>query len=179
MKKIIIIFILLTLSIYCNSLSKVNTLQAKVVEKTYINKNTKEKSYIFQLKYPDKAYKEILSPKINAGEKYIYNGKKKQVYYPLLGDTFIEDVDNDENYILQGIKLIKDGRKNYTEENGEISIVDMGDGISLNFSNYKVVDNINFPHKVEIYEGKRLISQLEFSEVKVNKSLDDKQFIIK
>lgn len=179
MKKIFILLMLLSFSLYPNSLSKVNTLQAKVSEKTFINKNTKEKTYNFQLKYPDKAYKEILSPKINTGEKYIYNGKKKQVFYPLLGDTFVDDIDSDENYILQSIKLIKDGRKNYTEENGEIKTLDMGDGINLVFSNYKEVDNLNFPYKVEIFQGNRLVSQIEFSDVKLNKSLDDKQFIIK
>jgi len=179
MKKILMTFLVITSFIYCNSLSKINSIQAKVTEQTFINKNTKEKVYTFQMKYPDKVYKEMLSPKINIGEKYIYNGKKKQVFYPLLGDSFIEEIDEDENYILQAIKAIKDGRKTFTLENNEIKTLDMGDGITITFSAYKVFDNLNFPLKVEVFDGKRLVSKLVFSEIKINKVIDDKIFNIK
>lgn len=179
MKKVLIVFLMITSFIFSNSLSKINSIQAKVNEKTFVNKNTKEKIYTFQMKYPDKVYKEIISPKLNLGEKYIYNGKKKQVFYPLLGDSFIEDIDEDENYILQAIKAIKDGRKTFTLENNEIKNLDMGDGINITFSGYKNFDGINFPSQVEIFDGKRLVSQLFFSEIKINKTIDDKIFIIK
>lgn len=179
MKKILMAFLVITSFIYCNSLSKINSIQAKVTEQTFINKNNKEKVYTFQMKYPDKVYKEMLAPKINIGEKYIYNGKKKQVFYPLLGDSFIEEIDEDENYILQAIKAIKDGRKTFTLENNEIKTLDMGDGITITFSTYKTFDNLNFPSKVEVFDGKRLMSKLVFSEVKINKVIDDKIFNIK
>jgi len=179
MKKILLSFLLITSFIYCNSLSKISSIQAKVSEQTFINKNSKEKIYTFQMKYPDKVYKEILAPKLNIGEKYIYNGKKKQVFYPLLGDSFIEEINDDENYILQAIKAIKDGRKTFTLENNEIKELNMGDGITIVFSAYKTYDTLSFPNKVEIFEGKRLVSQLLFSEIKINKVIDDKIFNIK
>ena len=90
MKKLLIMMIVINTFVFSNSLSKISSLTAKINEKTVVNKNKKEKSYSFSMKYPDKAYKEMLSPKINVGEKYVYNGKKKLVYYPLLKDKFID-----------------------------------------------------------------------------------------
>lgn len=178
MKKLLMLMIIINTFVFSNSLSKINTLTAKVNEKTIINKNKKEKSYSFGMKYPDKAYKEMLSPKINAGEKYIYNGKKKLVYYPLLKDKFIEDIDENENYILQAIKEIKVGKKLMVIESDEVKELDLGDGTRIVFYDYQKIDGLNFPSKVEIYEGKNLYSTLLFSEVKINKSINDEVFKI-
>mgnify|MGYP003591228804 CR=1 FL=1 len=178
MKKLVILMMMINVFVFSNSLSKINSLTAKVNEKTIVNKNKKEKSYSFIMKYPDKAYKEMLSPKINVGEKYIYNGKKKMVYYPLLKNKFIEDIDEDENYILEAIKEIKLGRKSMKLENDEVKELNLGDGTRIVFYDYKKVDGINFPSKVEVYEGKNLYSTLVFSEVKINKNVDDEIFKI-
>lgn len=178
MKKLLILMMMINTFVFSNSLSKINNLTAKVNEKTIVNKNKKEKSYSFSMKYPDKAYKEMLSPKINVGEKYVYNGNKKLVYYPLLKNTFIEDIDEDENYILQAIKEIKLGKKSMKIENDEVKELNLGDGTRIVFYDYKKIDGVNFPHKVEVYEGKSLYSTLLFSEVKINKNIDDKVFKI-
>ena len=130
MKKLLIMMIVINTFVFSNSLSKISSLTAKINEKTVVNKNKKEKSYSFSMKYPDKAYKEMLSPKINVGEKYVYNGKKKLVYYPLLKDKFIEDIDEEENYILQAIKEIKLGKKPMIIENSEVKELNLGDGTS-------------------------------------------------
>ncbi len=178
MKKVLMLMLVISAFAFSNSLSRISSLSAKVSEKTIINKNKKEKSYNFSMKYPDKAYKEMLSPKINIGEKYIYNGKKKLVYYPLLKDKFIEEIDENENYILQAIKEIKIGKKAMIIENKEVKQIDLGDGTRVVFYNYKKTDGINFPYKVEVYEGKSLYSTLIFSDVKINKNIDDKIFKI-
>ncbi len=178
MKKLLIMMIVINTFVFSNSLSKISSLTAKINEKTVVNKNKKEKSYSFSMKYPDKAYKEMLSPKINVGEKYVYNGKKKLVYYPLLKDKFIEDIDEEENYILQAIKEIKLGKKPMIIENGEVKELNLGDGTRIVFYDYKKVDGVKFPHKIEVYENKTLYSTLLFSEVKINKNIDDKVFKI-
>lgn len=179
MKKIFILMFLLSGLIYSNSLSKINSLEAKVSEKTFVNKNNKEKKYSFLMKYPDKVYKEMISPKLNAGEKSIYNGNKKKVYYPLLNDSFIEEIDSDENYILQAIKAIKEGKKTFVLEKNEIKEFNLDEDIKIMFSDYKSLDGLKFPHTIEIYENNRLMSQLVFSDVKINKNIDEKVFIIK
>jgi outer membrane lipoprotein-sorting protein len=179
MKRFLMLFLVMGTFVFGNSLSKINTLEAKVTEKTYINKNSKEKVYKFQMKYPDKVYKEMLSPKINLGETYTYNGNKKRVYYPMLKESFFETITEDENYILQAIKAIKQGNKNYTLEKKEIKEFDLGEGIKIVFLSYKKFDGVNFPTKVEVYENKRMISELLFSDVKINKNMADSIFNIK
>lgn len=179
MKKLLVLLLIISNIIFGASLSKINTLEAKITEKTFMNKNTKEKAYKFQMKYPDKVYKEMLSPKINIGETYTYNGKKKKVYYPMLKESFFETVNEDENYILQAIKAIKQGEKSYKLEKNEIKEFDLGEGIKIVFLNYSKFDGVNFPTKVEIYEEKRLISELLFSDIKINRNLTDNLFEIK
>lgn len=179
MKRFLMLFLVMVTFVFANSLSKIDTLEAKVTEKTYVNKNSKEKVYKFQMKYPDKVFKEILSPKINFGETYTYNGNKKKVYYPMLKESFYETITEDENYILQAIKAIKQGNKNYTLEKKEIKEFDLGEGIKIIFLSYKKFDGLNFPTKVEIYENKRLISELSFNDVKINKNMSDSLFTIK
>lgn len=179
MKRFLMLFLVMVTFVFANSLSKIDTLEAKVTEKTYVNKNSKEKVYKFQMKYPDKVFKEILSPKINFGETYTYNGNKKKVYYPMLKESFYETITEDENYILQAIKAIKQGNKNYTLEKKEIKEFDLGEGIKIIFLSYKKIDGLNFPTKVEIYENKRLISELSFNDVKINKNMSDSLFTIK
>lgn len=179
MKKILIIMLVLGSYLFANSLSKIESMSAQVKENTIVNKNKKEKTYSFTMKYPDKVYKEMISPKINAGEKYIYNGTKKLVYYPLLKDKFIEEIDDNENYILQAIKAIKSGKSKMTLEKKEIKELKLDDGVRILFYDYKKIDGLNFPHKVEIYEGKSLYSTLVFSGVKLNQKVEDKIFNLK
>ena len=100
------------------------------------------------------------------------------MYYPLLKDKFIEDIDEEENYILQAIKEIKLGKKPMIIENSEVKELNLGDGTRIVFYDYKKVDGVKFPHKIEVYEGKNLYSTLLFSEVKINKNIDDKVFKI-
>lgn len=179
MRKILILFFMISGLVLGNSLSKINTLEARVSEKTFVNKSSREKVYKFQMKYPDKVYKEMISPKLNVGETYIYNGNSKKVYYPLLGQSFLESIDEDENYILQAIRAIKEGKKTYTLEKNEIKEFSLEQGITIKFLNYKRIDGLNFPTRVEIYENKRLISQLNFSDVKINKNINDNIFSLR
>ena len=80
---------------------------------------------------------------------------------------------------MQAIKAIKQGNKNYTLEKNEIKEFDLGEGIKIVFLSYKKFDGVNFPTKVEVYENKRMISELLFSDVKINKNMADSIFNIK
>lgn len=178
MKKLVLLMIIVCNFTFSNSFDRINSLSAKISEKTVANKNIKEKAYIFQMKYPNKVYKEMISPKINLGEKYVYNGNKKSVYYPLLKESFKEEINADENYILQAIKVIKEGKNKLILVNNEVKEVKFGDGIKAVFSEYKNIDEMNFPFKVMIYQDEVLYSTLYFADVKINSPIDEKIFKI-
>ncbi len=178
LKKIFLMMVILNVITFANSLSQINDFSAKVKETVIDNKNKKEKTYNLMIEYPWKAYKEMLLPQMNKGEKYIYNGDKKSIYYPLLKNTITEKVSSEDNYILQAIAEIKKGNKSIVLKDKEINSIVLSGGVKVVFSSYKKEGKLKFPSKVEIYQDGVLYSTLTFTDVKINKGINDSYFKI-
>ena len=93
--KRIILFFLISISIFSLDYKGINTIDFEIYEKTNTNNKIREKEYILKIKFPEKVYKEVLKPEINRGEIYVYNEEKTLIYYPVL-----EQVTEEEREVL-------------------------------------------------------------------------------
>ena len=76
-------FFMFSLSLFAedkNEFKKINTFKAVIIENTRLNKRTKTKEYQVLANLPDKLIKKMISPSINKGEIYLYNGVDKTIY---------------------------------------------------------------------------------------------------
>jgi outer membrane lipoprotein-sorting protein len=148
----------------------VNEFSAEVKEKSFYNKSKKEKRYLLKIEFPDKVYKEMFFPTLNAGEKYYYNGEKKLTYYPILEEIIEERIDEDENAILKTLRDIKKDNEKIVkiEKNGELEKIIYVDGYEVHFFQYTMIGNLNFPLEIKIYDNGYLITELTLENVKIN-----------
>ena len=192
MKKIIfIISFILAVSIFGADFSTIDTFSLDAKERSIINKKEKKKEYSLKVKFPDKIYKEMKKPDINRGELYIYNGNKKSIYIPALKQKNTKDVEEEENYIIKVMKDIKN--INYSKaKNGIVEIEDgkfkvdaaakkvleaeYEDETKVVFEKYSEISGYNFPVKVVIYDKGAFLSQLDFSNIKINKKIGNEVF---
>jgi outer membrane lipoprotein-sorting protein len=160
----------IALSSFAGYFENVNEFSADVSEETFYSQDKKLKKYILKIAFPDKVYKEMLFPQLNAGEKYIYDGDVKLTYYPILEEMIEETIDEDENAILKTLKDIKSDNEQIIkiEKNGELEKIIYNDGYEVHFFQYAIVDNLNFPHMIEIYENGYLISKLSLENIAIN-----------
>lgn len=172
MKKlsIFIFTLLLTISTFAAYFESVEKFSAEVSEETFYNKEKKLKKYKLKIEFPDKVYKEMLFPELNAGEKYLYNGNVKLTYYPILEETIEEEIDDDENAILRTLKDIKNDNEEIVkvEQNGKLEKMIYNDGYEVQFSKYKNINDLEFPQLIEIYENGYLVSRLSLSNLSIN-----------
>ncbi len=195
MEKSILFLIMLIfgITITAQDFTNIKNFSATVSEKTIVNKKERKKSYVLFVKFPDKIYKEMISPEINKGEIYIYNGNKKTVYIPLLDQKSEKEADSDENYIIKVIKnlrevdisklksgVVKNEDGIYKINTSTLLIEEaVYDDNIVKFLNYDKISGNNFPKKVEVYENGSLVSQIEFTNIKVNDGIEDKKFKLK
>ncbi len=177
MKLVQLIFFILISSVYAKNLDEIKTISCLVDETSYYNNRKTEKEYQIKSILPDRIYKEIVSPEINKGEIYVYSGNEKFIYYPLLEQTISQKIDEDENFIIKVIKDLKKP-KNLTilKEGNKIRSLKYETGVEIIFENHYKVGEYNFPKYAKIYDDGILISELKFSDVKLDISLDEKQF---
>ena len=187
MKKIlffifILIFNLTLLSKDINEFKNIDTFEAIVTEKNNINNQSKIKKYSILAKLPDRLIKEMISPEINKGEIYLYNGNDKKIYYPLLEQTIEQKITADENYTLKFVEDLKDYNSNsdfqVKKSKGQIQKIIYKDGITIEFLDFQIINNINFPSHIKVFDGNIEISDLTFENIKLNVSVSQKDFTI-
>lgn len=177
MKKILIF---LVLSITCfgqiNKISTIKDLYAKVVEKTDINGEKRDREYTIKYIAPDYLRKEVILPKINKGEIYQYENQKRYVYIPLFNEVTEESGKDEFDNFLTIINELK--RKDSTDKvfsqnyyNKKIVELKFQNTYSIKIKKFKEVDNYLLPIDLEIYDGKVKISNIKLEDIKVNSSL--------
>lgn len=178
MKKLIILYFIVIFNVLSTGFEAVNSFGAKVEERTFINGRWREKVYTIKLEYPDMVIKEVLEPKINKGEIILYKANKKWIYYPIFDESFEEELDGEENYILSALRYIKEGRGSRVEEEGRVINLLLDSDLELVFKDYTVIDNIDFPKEIYTYDNGNLISEVRFSNIELNKNYDKSTFKI-
>lgn len=175
MKKILVLFTALSFLVFSKSFESIESIKAKVNEKTFVNGQWKEKIYNLKIKYPDFVLKEVIEPELNFGEKILYKYEKKYMYYPIFDEIFEEELDGEENYILATIRLIKEQNE---EEDVNITELVLDSGIKLVFRDYKLYGDIYFPKRVEAYDMDEKISEIYFDDVALNEEYEESDFQI-
>ncbi|NLK62458.1 MAG: hypothetical protein GX287_03310 [Fusobacteria bacterium] len=193
-KNILILFFIMCITTIANDFNKIDTFNLTIKEKRVINNTEKEKIYSLKSILPNIIIQEIMSPKINKGEKHIYKDNEKTTYIPMFNQKNTEKYNDEEFYI---IKLIKD-MKNINIEECEGNICKINDKIikinpetldideiiyseneKIVFSNYEITESgIIFPFLIQIYDGNNIISELVIEEAFINVEIDEKDYNI-
>jgi len=183
MKKMILYLFLFSLSLFAkdkNEFNKINTFKAIIIENSHLNNRIKTKKYEILADLPDKLIKKMISPSINKGEIYLYNGSDKTIYYPLLEQTINQKVNEDENYTLKFIQDLKSHDENINFKivkfNNQIQKIIYNDGITIKFESFSKINEINFPTHVKILDGNIEISELIIKDIKINIPISKKDF---
>ena len=183
MKKLIFYFFLFSLCLFSedkNEFKKINTFKATITEKSHLNNRTKTKQYQVLANLPDKLIKTMISPSINKGEAYLYIGNNKTIYYPLLGQTINQKINEDENYTLKFIRDLQSQGDNIgfkvIKSNNQIKQIIYDDGIIINFEAFSKINGINFPIHVKILDGTVEISELLIKDIEINIPISEKDF---
>lgn len=134
--KLVIISIIFTISTFSFSTFFNNDFKARVVETSFLNNTKRVKEY--NVNYTrDELEIEILSPKVNEGEKYYYTKNSKKTYYPKLKREVTEKLDETE---INLYNILKNIRNNTTSNKGEKYIYGRnGDIVKIIGSNYKII----------------------------------------
>lgn len=183
MKKFVLYFFIFSLSLFAedkNEFNKINTFKAVIVETSHLNNRTKTKEYEILADLPDKLIKKMISPSINKGEIYLYNGSDKTIYYPLLEQTIDQKINEDENYTLKFIRDLKsyEGDVDFKiiKSNNQIQKIIYNDGITIEFESFSKINEINFPTHVRILDRNIEISELIIKDIKINIPISKKDF---
>lgn len=183
MKKFVLYFFIFSLSIFAedkNEFNKINTFKAIIIENSHLNNRTKTKEYEILADLPDKLIKKMISPSINKGEIYLYNGSDKTIYYPLLEQTIDQKINADENYTLKFIRDLKSSDEDVdfkvVKSNNQIKKIVYNDGITIEFESFSKINEINFPTHVRILDRNIEISELIIKDIKINIPISKKDF---
>ncbi|MEI6857526.1 hypothetical protein [Psychrilyobacter sp.] len=183
MKKIVLYFFIFSLSLFAedkNDFKKINTFKAIIIENTRLNKRTKTKEYQVLADLPDKLIKKMISPAINKGEIYLYNGSDKTIYYPLLEQTIDQKINIDENFTLKFIRDLKSHDENVNfrviKSNNQIQKIIYNDGITIKFESFSKINGINFPTHVRILDENIEVSELIIKDIEINIPVSKKDF---
>ena len=183
MKKMILYLFIFSLSLFAedkSELKKINTFKAIFTENTNLNNRKKTKQYEVLASLPDKLIKKMISPSINKGEIYLYNGTHKTIYYPLLEQTIDQKIDEDENYTLKFIRDLKSNDDNVdfkvVKSHNQIQKIIYNDGITIKLESFSKINGINFPTHVRILDENIEISELIIKDIEINISLTEKDF---
>lgn len=181
MKKLLIVLFILVQGLIFGtgkSLSDIKTLKFDVEEKTNIKSKKKELTYKIDFILPNKIKKEVISPKLNKGEIYIYDysTNKKSVYLPMFDEIKENEIVDDENRIIKAInKIIEEEKKNKNfkqKYDAKLSqTLDIDKQISINILTYLEVEAYIFPETVEIKDSGTKIADVKISNLQINPKL--------
>lgn len=187
MKKIIVSILLCILSIVSmaqlKTVSSIESFRFDAREITIVNNRKRIKEYKVVADLPDHIRKEITFPKENQGEVYIYKGDKKIVYLPLFEQSYEEQLDNEENYIIKVLKDLKEKEQADPQFKqdfyaGKVTEISYENGLKINFDKLERVSGYYFPVKISVYDGGALISEVVIKNVIVNPSIGKDEFEI-
>ena len=170
MKKfLIVLFILVQGLIFAagKNLADVKTLKFDVVE----NK--------IDFILPNKIKKEVIAPKLNKGEIYMYDysANKKSVYLPMFNETKESEIVDDENRIIKAInKIIEEEKtnKNFKQKYNakKAQNLNIDKQISITISTYLEVDGYIFPETVQIKDSGTKIADVKISNLQINPKIE-------
>jgi outer membrane lipoprotein-sorting protein len=183
MNKLMLYFFIFSLSLFAedkNEFTKINTFKAVIIENSHLNKRKKTKEYQVLASLPDKLIKKMISPSINQGEIYLYNGSNKTIYYPLLEQIIDQKINKDENYTLKFIRDLKSLDENVdfkvVKSNDKIQKIIYNDGITIKFESFSKKNGINFPTHVRILDDNIEVSELIIKDIEINIPVSEKDF---
>lgn len=183
MNKLMLYFFIFSLSLFAedkNEFTKINTFKAVIIENSHLNKRKKTKEYQVLASLPDKLIKKMISPSINQGEIYLYNGSNKTIYYPLLEQTINQEINKDENYTLKFIRDLKSLDESVdfkvVKSNDKIKEIIYNDGITIKFESFSKKNGINFPTHVRILDDNIEVSELIIKDIEINIPVSEKDF---
>jgi outer membrane lipoprotein-sorting protein len=163
------------------SISQIKTLEFKIREESFYNRNRTEIGYTLKFKLPDMARKEVLSPELNKGELYIYNKGRKMTWLPLFKQKKTEDIPEGENRIIDIFNHIfrmekedENFRREYYEK--KLKGVKLGDRLTIEFHNYELCDGYLFPLTFTVKDKDAALGEIHVETLKINGRLDDKEF---
>ena len=182
MKKfLVILFILVQGLIFAagKNLADVKTLKFDVVEKTIIKSKKRELTYKIDFILPNKIKKEVIAPKLNKGEIYMYDysANKKSVYLPMFNETKESEIVDDENRIIKAInKIIEEEKtnKNFKQKYNakKAQSLNIDKQISITISTYLEVDGYIFPETVQIKDSGTKIADVKISNLQINPKIE-------
>lgn len=187
MKKIYILSLLFVINIITlastKTLSDIESFQFNVREMTVINGKNRTKDYSVKGVLPDLIKKVILFPEENKGEIYIYNKNKKIIYLPLFEQSYEEELDEEENYIIKVIRDIKEKEQKDTKfkkdfYSGKIKELKYESGLKIVFERLEDINGYYFPVQITVYDGKSKISEVMLKEIIINPKFQSEEFKI-
>ena len=163
MKKfLVVLFILVQGLIFAagKNLADIKTLKFDVVEKTIIKSKKRELTYKIDFILPNKIKKEVIAPKLNKGEIYMYDysANKKSVYLPMF------------NKIIEEEKTNKNFKQKYNAKKAQNLNIDKQ--ISITISTYLEVDGYIFPETVQIKDSGTKIADVKISNLQINPKIE-------
>jgi outer membrane lipoprotein-sorting protein len=185
MKKIIFLIFIISISLFAknkNGYDKINTFKATIVESSNLNNKKRSKEYTVLALLPDQLKKEIISPAMNKGEVYLYDGTNKTIYYPLLEQTIEQKIDADENYTLKFIRDLRSETTNadfeLVKSNNQVKEIRYNDGIIIKFESFTTIEGIEFPTHVKVFDKTIEISDLVIKDISINIPIEKKDLSI-
>lgn len=171
MRKISYFFIFFIICIFAFGKSKqiaeINSVAMRVEETLKINGEKKVSEYTLRYIKPDFIRKDILSPELNKGEVYIYDGDKKIVYLPLFQQKSEESINPEENSVLETINYILSDRENF--QKGER--INLDGNTTLEVKKIKNYSGYSLPELCIIYDNNSEIGRLEIKKYEINPKL--------
>ncbi len=167
-----LVFLIASLMLMAVTNKNLKTVEVHVIEQTKKDNGKVQTEYDVSFKLPDKIKKVMTFPKINSGEIYVYVGDTKKTYLPIFNQVTVEKISKDDvlskiskDIILKMTGSLKGRESFFVDDHTEIRVTQK-----------KQVDDFILPEKLQIYLDKALVSEIEFTNIKVNKVIDDKIF---
>jgi outer membrane lipoprotein-sorting protein len=185
MKKLIFFIFIMSISLFAKGVDgfeKIKTFRATITESSNLNNQKKTKEYHILALLPDQLKKEMISPSINKGEIYVYKGKNKTIYYPLLEQIIEQKIDENENYTLRFIRDLSSHTDNpnfkLIKSNNQVKEIVYNDGITIKFESFTTINEIKFPTHVKIFDNSMEVSDLMIKDIEINLPVSKKELSI-
>ncbi len=166
------------------SLSTIKNLEFVVNEMVKFNNKETEKKYNIVYELPNKIKKEIIFPKMNKGEIYIYNNGVKTIYLPIFDEYKESKIDKEENQIIQAVNKIidleksdKKFKKTYLAKKEQSVFLDEQTKITI--KKYVEVGAYLLPKEIVIEDySNNIVGNIILDEIKVNEDIKEDIFIL-